>query len=326
MLNLKKPKIMTKQYLILAYYHLTSVENPDLFVKEHKLFFKDLDVKGRLYISKEGINGQMSGEQAACHLYMNWLREKKGFEDVKFKIDPHHENIFFKMTVKTREQLVAFDQKVDLSKRGEHMSPQEWKEHLESNEDYLLIDVRNHYESKIGHFEGAELPPCKTFREFADYTKEELILKRALPKDKKILMYCTGGIRCEYYSAYMKEQGFENIHQLDGGVINYAHKEGDEHWKGKLFVFDDRLVENLTDKEKCIAECKHCSTPADTYYNCANMDCNFLFTCCKTCLEKQQGCCSDVCIESERVRPFNHFSNKPFRKWFYYQEGAPVPN
>jgi len=309
---------MTKQYLILAYYHLVSIENPEQLVKEHKKFFKNLDVKGRLYISHEGINGQMSGEEGACVEYMTWLKQQSGFENVVFKIDAHHENIFFKMTIKTREQLVAFDHKVDLTQRSPHMPPEEWKKHLEGDEDYLLIDVRNNYETDVGYFDGAELPPCKTFREFADYTQEELIEKRAIPKDKKILMYCTGGIRCEYYSAYMKEQGFENIHQLEGGIINYAHKEGDQCWNGKLFVFDDRLVEKLGDDDKSISACQHCDQMADTYYNCANMDCNLLFTCCKLCLEKHLGCCSDSCIQADRVRPFNHFSNKPFRKCFYY--------
>lgn len=314
---------MTNKYLILAYYHLIPVENPEILVKEHKNFFKNLDVKGRLYISHEGINGQMSGEKSDCEKYMAWLKEKPGFEEVEFKLDPYHENIFFKMTVKTRKQLVAFDQEVDLSKRSSHMSPREWREHLEGEEDYLLIDVRNDYETEVGHFEGAELPPCKSFREFADYTQQELIEKNGVPKDKKILMYCTGGIRCEYYSAYMKEQGFENIHQLEGGVINYAHREGDKYWNGKLFVFDDRLVEQLGFEDKSITSCKHCDQLADTYYNCANMDCNFLFTCCKECLKKHLGCCSDTCIQADRVRPFNHFSNKPFRKWYYYQPDSP---
>ncbi|MCH9632736.1 MAG: hypothetical protein S4CHLAM6_10760 [Chlamydiae bacterium] len=310
---------MEKKYLILAYYLIQPVEDAHQCVKEHKNFFKNRDVAGRIYISSEGINGQMSGKKSDCEAYMQWLKEMPGFEDIKFKIDSYHENIFFKMAVKYRDQLVAFDRDVDFKNVGKHMSPEEWKRHIESeNEDYLLIDVRNDYESKVGHFEGADLPACKTFREFTQYTEKELIENRKVDKDKKILMYCTGGIRCEYYSAYMKEKGFENVHQLDGGVINYAHKVGDKHWNGKLFVFDDRLVAQLGQEDKCISTCHHCQVKVDEYYNCANMDCNFLFNCCSNCLDKFKGCCKQKCSESARLRPVTHFTGKPFRKWYYY--------
>lgn len=318
---------MEKEYSILAYYHICFVDDPHGWVKDHKKFFKTRDVKGRLYISEEGINGQMSGEKSDCEAYIEWVQSKPGFENIQMKIQPHHENIFFKMTVKYRKQLVAFDEPVDLKKAGRHMSPQEWKRHLEGeSEDYLLIDVRNDYETKIGHFKGAELPNCQSFREFKEYTQKELIENRRLSKDQKILMYCTGGIRCEYYSAYMKENGFENIHQLDGGIINYAHQEGDQHWDGKLFVFDDRLIAKLGQEDKCISKCHHCDQAVDTYYNCANMDCNFLFICCRSCFSQYSGCCSSQCTTAERLRPTSHFSNKPFRKWYYYHSESELNN
>ena len=161
------------------------------------------------------------------------------------------------MTVKEREQLVAFDRQVDLKNRGEHLSPKEWDQVLE-NEDYLLIDARNDYEMDIGHFENAELPPVKNFREFTEYTQERLLPKKEEIGDKKILMYCTGGIRCEYYSAYLKEEGFDNVYQLDGGVINYGHEVGKGHWRGKLFVFDDRLACQVGESDECISSCHHC--------------------------------------------------------------------
>lgn len=310
---------MQKEYLILAYYHFSKIQNPQEFVKLHKQFFKNRDVKGRIYISYEGINGQMSGQKEDCLSYMSWLKAQSGFEDVEFKVDNHNENIFFKLTVKERKQLVAFDRQVDLTKKGPHLSPEEWKAHLEDDsQDYILIDTRNDYETKIGHFKDAELPNCQSFREFADYTKHELLEKRGVSLNKKILMYCTGGIRCEYYSAYMREQGFNNVYQLEGGVINYAHQYQDEHWRGKLFVFDDRLVTKLGEEPNCISTCQHCNQQEDTYYNCANMDCNYLFICCQSCLEKHVGCCKESCKSANRVRPYNHVSNKPFRKWYYY--------
>ncbi|MCH9634415.1 MAG: hypothetical protein S4CHLAM7_11640 [Chlamydiae bacterium] len=312
---------MENKYLILAYYHFFKIENPELFVKEHKFFFKDRDVTGRIYISSEGINGQMSGFKKDCEAYMLWLKSQKGFEQVTFKVDPHHQNIFYKMTVKEREQLVAFDQKVDLSQTGTHLNPKEWDEVLE-NEDYFLIDVRNNYEMEVGHFKTAELPPCETFREFSDYTEKKLLPKKEELENKKILMYCTGGIRCEYYSAYLSEKGFKNVYQLDGGVLNYNHKVGKGHWTGKLFVFDDRLACKVGESDECISTCHHCSEKSDRYYNCANMDCNFLFTCCTNCLETYQGCCKETCTASKRLRPFNHVQNTPFRRWYHYMDEA----
>lgn len=308
---------MENQYLILAYYHFAEIENPRFFVKEHKRFFKGLDVSGRIYISKEGINGQMSGLKAHCELYMSWLKEQPGFADIIFKVDSSDKNIFYKMTVKEREQLVAFDQKVDLSQSGEHLSPEDWDQVLE-NEEYVLIDVRNKYEMDIGHFETADLPPCNNFREFKEYTENKLVPQKKDLKEKKILMYCTGGIRCEYYSAYLSEKGFDNIYQLEGGVINYGKKVGKGHWRGKLFVFDDRLACTVGESDECISNCHHCPVKADAYYNCANMDCNKLFVCCLDCLEQYKGCCRASCMESKRLRPFNQVQNTPFRKWYHY--------
>ncbi len=310
---------MTPSHLILAYYHLSKLDNPFFWVKEHKRFFNQKDVKGRIYISQEGINGQMSGSYEACQSYMQWLKSQKSFSNVVFKVDPSDKNIFYKMTVKVREQLVAFDQPVDLSQRGKHLSPKEFDEVLE-NEDYHLIDVRNDYEMKIGYFETADLPPCNSFRDFKSYTESTLIPKKEQLRDKKILMYCTGGIRCEYYSAYLAEKGFDNVYQLEGGVINYSHEIGKGRWKGKLFVFDDRLACKVGESNECISTCHHCDQASDTYYNCANMDCNELFTCCSSCLERFRGCCNEDCQSSTKLRPFNEVTNTPFRKWYHYQD------
>lgn len=265
----------------------------------------------------------MSGSKKDCEAYMQWMKSQKEFEDIDFKIDPSDKNIFYKMTIKEREQLVAFDQHVDLSKRGPHLSPKEWDAVLE-NEDYHLIDVRNDYEMKIGHFETADLPACNTFREFTEYTEKELLSKKEELKKKKILMYCTGGIRCEYYSAYLSDKGFDQVYQLEGGVINYSHQVGKGHWKGKLFVFDDRLACPVGDENECISKCHHCDKKSDTYYNCANMDCNFLFTCCSDCLAEHQGCCQSSCQTAKRVRPFNEVESTPFRKWYHYSDEKPL--
>ena len=303
------------EYFVLAYYTIQKIDDPQEEVARHQEFFKERDFRGRIYISEQGINGQASGSKADAEAYIEWMRADPRFQKMPFKIHVAGEHAFPKMTVKYRKQLVAIDCEVDFSKVGEHVSPGQWKKMLEERDgETLVLDVRNDYEWKVGHFEGSELPKLETFRQFPKYAKE---LKEAKdPKKTSVMMYCTGGIRCEFFSAVLKKEGFEKVYQLDGGVINYGLKEGSDNWKGNLFVFDDRLVVPLGDeKEAPISSCKHCGTGCDVYYNCANMDCNELFICCVECLKEQQGCCCSKCQEG-RVRPYREDgSSKPFRKW-----------
>lgn len=313
-----------KKVYALAFYLFTPVGDPHGLIKKHKKFFEEWtaqEVMGRIYISEQGINGQMSAEPEAAEQYMQWLRSEPGFSSVPFKIHDTPDHIFPRMNVKYRKQLVAIDCTVDISKQGKHVSPEEWKKMLESRE-YLLLDVRNQYEWEIGHFEGATLPPLEKFREFPDYA--EKLSKEVDPAKTKVMMYCTGGIRCELYSALLKEKGFEEVYQLDGGVINYGLKEGNSHWKGKLFVFDDRLAVPIDGQEsEPISKCCHCHLPCDTYYNCANMDCNELFIACDSCSEVYQGCCGHPCKTAPRVRAFQREGkNRPFRRKHLLQDGA----
>lgn len=301
------------EYFALAYYIFEKINDPHLEVKKHKKFFKDLDVRGRIYISEEGINGQMSGSAESCEKYMAWMRGDSRFAKVHFKVHEIEENIFPRVTVKYRKELVALGEGADPREGGEHVSPEKWKEMLASGE-YLILDVRNDYEWKIGHFENATLPPLKNFRDFpayADQLKEEVD-----PAKTKVMMYCTGGIRCELYSALLKKRGFQDVFQLDGGVINYGQKEGRQHWKGSLFVFDDRLATSIDGGEvEPISRCQFCEEASDTYYNCANMDCNELFLACLSCIEKLEGACGDMCQKAPRRRPFDlSKGNRPFRK------------
>lgn len=302
------------EYKVLAYYTIEKIENPAAEVALHKEFFKDRDFKGRIYISEQGINGQASGRADHADEYMAWMQKR--FQKMPFKVHLSKEQVFPKMTVKYRKQLVAIDCEVDFSQRGEHVSPAVWKKMIEERDDEtLILDVRNDYEWKVGHFEGSELPELETFREFPAYAKK---LKEA-GVHKKIMMCCTGGIRCEYFSAVMKKEGFENVYQLDGGIINYGLKEGGEHWQGKLFVFDDRLVVPVGEEKEPIGECVHCKKANDVYYNCANMDCNALFLCCLDCLKIHRGCCCSSCEQGDRVRPYQE-SAKPFRKWDHQEK------
>ncbi len=305
---------MHSDYLVLAYYKFVQIEDPHAEVARHKQFFEGRDARSRIYISHEGINGQMSAAKADAESYMKWIHSDPRFGDLEFKIHHHHENVFPKLTIKFREQLVAMDERVDTTKGGQHLSPEEWKRMMEErDEDTILIDTRNDYEWKLGHFEGSELPPLDRFRDFPAYAR--YLKEKRDPKKTRVMMCCTGGIRCELYSALMKREGFEQVYQLEGGIIKYGLEVGSDHWQGKLFVFDDRLAVPVGNKASVISSCCYCGVHCDTYLNCANTDCNQLFICCSSCAALAQGCCCKECEQAPRVRAFVPSERpKPFRK------------
>ncbi|HXF29760.1 MAG TPA: rhodanese-related sulfurtransferase, partial [Chlamydiales bacterium] len=275
------------------------------------------DVTARTYISAQGINGQMSASQKDGESYMRWLEERAEFAGIEFKIQPHHEHVFPRLQIKVKKELVAIGEELSFTERGEYVKPCEWSQMLVNDDDKVILDIRNDYEWKLGHFKGAEPVVCKTFKDFLDMAHQ--LKERLRDKPTKVMMYCTGGIRCEVFSALLKKEGMKNeIYQLHGGVIRYGEEEKAKHWRGKLFVFDDRLGVDLGgEKAEVIGNCHHCQAPIDNYYNCANLDCNELFLCCPSCLEKFRGCCKEECQSAERVRPFQ-YSHKPFRRWYNY--------
>jgi UPF0176 protein len=303
-------------YEVILYYKFNPIEDPKEFCEEHKQFCKELGIKGRIYIGKEGINGTAGGTPEQIAEYKSHLTSIPGFDGIDFKTGTSDYIPFAKLKCKTRKELVAIHQEgVDPQYGGNYMEPHEWRQVMESDEDYILIDVRNDYESKVGHFEGAIQPPIENFYEFPEWLDEF-----EADKDKKVLMYCTGGIRCEKFSVLMKEKGWENVNQLHGGILRYAEKEGGKYFKGKCFVFDDRLVVPVNeDDPEPIARCEITGKPADNYINCANMECNKLFVCSEEGAKMMEGCCSEECRNSEYKRPFdpeNIF--RPFRKWYHY--------
>ena len=306
------------QFFILAYYYFTAIRDPHQEVLSHKAFLANRNITCRVYLSENGINGQLSGLKEDAEAYMTWVQANPLFVGITFKIHPYHENVFPRQTVKYRKQLVALDEEVDLEQAGEHLSPEQWKEMLAAPDNHVLIDVRNQYEWEVGRFEGAECPPCETFREFKAYADD--LKTKVDPQKTPVMMYCTGGIRCELYSSLLRKGGFEKVYQLDGGIINYGLKEGSSHWLGKLFVFDDRLTVPISEEAtEIIGKCHHCQAPNEKYYNCANMDCNHLFLCCPTCLTQFKGCCGTACQLAPRVRPHHpQDEHKPFLKWYHY--------
>ena len=204
-------------YSVILYYNFKKIENPQAFCREHKAKCKELNLFGRVYIAAEGINGTLAGTEANIAAYKKFLRSLPEFGDTEFKEDLYEKMPFVKLIVKTRPEIVTLGVpiEVDPRKGGKHLNPEEWKQALESKNDFVLLDVRNNYESAIGHFEGAITPDIENFYDFPKWLQES-----KLDKNKKVLMYCTGGIRCEKFSVYMKEQGFKNIYQLHGRIIN----------------------------------------------------------------------------------------------------------
>ncbi|MCA9400843.1 MAG: rhodanese-related sulfurtransferase [Candidatus Omnitrophica bacterium] len=309
------------KYSVILYYNFYPIQDPDVFCVTHKNVCRDLELKGRVYVSHEGINGTLSGLKDDIAAYKNYLHSIQGFGQTEFKEDLIDFIPFDKLIVKVRPEIVTLKSSRQLDPYhhpGRHLSPQEWRTVLESGEEYQLIDVRNNYESAIGHFEGAIKPDVKNFYDFEDWVDGA-----HLDKDKKVLMYCTGGIRCEKFSLLMEEKGFKDVYQLQGGIINYAKQQGDAHYKGKCFVFDDRLAVPIEKKQKePLGRCEITGTPCDDYMNCHNMDCNKLFICSEEAAIEMQGCCCEDCLRAPKKRPFDRdHIYAPSRKWYqYYSE------
>lgn len=297
---------------VLLYYKYTPIADPATFRDDHFALCVKLGLKGRVYISSEGINGTVAGPDQATTAYKKALGSLAGFSDIHWKEDGAEKIPFAKLKVKVRPFLTNFGKanNANPQKGGRHLSPSEWKEALDQNNDYILLDVRNQYEGEVGHFEGAIIPPYDSFSEFPRWVED---LKPH--KDKKVLMYCTGGIRCEKFSAYMIQEGFHDVSQLSGGILNYLHTEGPSHWKGRCFVFDDRLSVAAEEDYTPLTKCAHCGKPEDRHINCSNMTCNKLFLICDDCAPKHAGACSEACQNSPGLRPFDFATFRiPFRK------------
>lgn len=279
-----------------SFYKYAHIKNPEFFRDHLYSVLSRYDVFGRIYVSKEGINGQISVpvtkfEKCKSALYsvdfLDGCRLNQAIED--------DGKSFFKLTIKVREKIVADGlSKVtfDVTDRGKHIGAKEFNVLADAG-DTVIVDMRNHYESEVGHFAGALCPDVETFRESLPLVEEML----ASHKDKNILMYCTGGIRCEKASAYFKNKGFKKIHQLDGGIIEYTRQceqNGLENkFIGKNFVFDERLGERIS--EDVIAKCYQCGKACDMHRNCANDQCHILFIQCEECADRFQNCCSKKC-------------------------------
>lgn len=285
------------QRLTLSFYTYAHIENPIEFRNQLFVRWNELNVLGRIYVAHEGINAQLSLPATNFDQFKAFLDSYSFLKDIRLNIAVEHDNkSFLKLTIKVKEKIVADglnDATFDPTNIGTHLKAKDFNAMME-DEDTIVIDMRNHYESEVGHFEGAITPDVTTFRESLPIIDEMLSEHK---DDKKLLMYCTGGIRCEKASAYFKHMGFKNVYQLEGGIIEYTRQikaEGlQSKFIGKNFVFDNRLGERITDD--IIATCHQCGKPCDTHTNCANEGCHLLFIQCAECASEMNGCCSDAC-------------------------------
>ena len=289
------------QRTTLSFYKYVIIKDPVALRKELFIKWDELKVKGRIYIAHEGINAQLSCPKPNWDKFVKSVRSTKGFEDIPFKIAvEENQTSFLKLAIKVKKQIVADglnENEYDVTNVGKHLSAKEWNDCM--NNGAIVVDVRNHYESRIGHFKGALKPNVDTFREELPLIKERLKDK----KEEKILLYCTGGIRCEKTSSYLKHHGFKDVNQLHGGIIDYAKQIKEYNLEnkfiGKNFVFDDRLGEKIS--SDVIGTCDQCGGPCDDYTNCNYVDCNLLFIQCKNCQEKYNGCCNNKCQKMSKL-------------------------
>lgn len=313
-----------KDRLTISFYQYANIKDPQEFRDQLFITWDSLDVLGRIYVAHEGINAQLSLPAEKFEKFKAHLDSISFLKDVRLNIAVEQDNFsFLKLKVKVRKKIVADglnDKTFDVTNKGVHLDAVRFNELIE-DPNTVLVDMRNHYESEIGHFKNAVTPDVDTFRESLPIIEEDL---REHKEEKNLVMYCTGGIRCEKASAYYKHKGFKNVYQLEGGIINYFRqvKESglENKFIGKNFVFDERRAERIS--EHVIAHCHQCGEPCDTHVNCANDGCHLLFIQCDECGEKMDRCCSDECKEivalpyeeQKRLRRGKDKSNKIFKK------------
>jgi len=293
------------KYKVLLFYKYVDINDPESIVKEHLDWCTRNGIKGRVFFAKEGVNGTVSGTSGQIEKYKAHLSGYSYFRDIWFKEDDADVVAFKKMHVRLKNEIVGGNlQNTLLEDGGKRLSPEQLMNFYKSGKDFIIVDARNWYETIIGKFKNAITPQMKNFREWKKVVDEDL----QEYKDKTVVTYCTGGVRCEKASAYMVENGFKDVYQLNGGIFNFIKKYPDTYWEGGMFVFDERRVINPNTKEelKHIASCYFCGRPTSYYINCHNVDCDRIIVSCHECKVEKDYCCSDECRASQNKRKVYH--------------------
>lgn len=275
---------------ILLYYKFTPIKDPGVVKLWQKTLADSLNLRGRILVSQHGLNGTVGGETDDLKAYVKQTKKFAGFKDIVFKWSDGGRDDFPRMSVKTRRELVGFKNSDDeftvdengVVGGGRHLKPHEVHELVEQyGDDVVFFDGRNEHEARIGKFKNAVVPNTNTSRDFITELESD---KYDDIKDKKVVTYCTGGIRCEVISAMMKKRGFKDVYQIDGGIVKYGESYGDDGlWEGSLRVFDNRMTVDFSGHAKTIGECTHCSGKTSNFENCAHMECNDLVLICEHC-------------------------------------------
>ena len=295
---------MTK-YQTLLYYCYSRIEDADQFASNHLQFCKSLNLVGRIIVAEEGLNGTVSGTVESCKIYMDTLHADPRFSKIDFKIDDVDEPSFLKMHCRNKAEIVHSGLRnpgiINPEKKtGIHLEPADFVK-MKDDEDVVIVDVRSNYEHSIGRFKNAITFDIENFRDFP-----AMINELAQYKNKKIVTYCTGGIKCEKASALLLHEGFENVYQLHGGIIKYGKEAGGEDFEGKCYVFDNRVAVDVnTVNPVVISTCRNCGAHTTKMINCANPECNEHFTQCDACGEKLDGACSEICQAHPRKREYD---------------------
>ena len=314
----------SQERITLSFYKYFKLGNPKIFRDHLFVTWSKLDILGRIYIANEGINAQLSVPKENINDFKETLQDIIPLNKIRLNFAlEHYSKSFLKLTIKIRKKIVADgldDKTFDVTNIGKHLDAENFNKML-NDSNTVCIDMRNHYESEIGFFKGAIKPNVDTFRESLEIIDNEL---KKNGSEKNYLMYCTGGIRCEKASAYLKHKGLKNVYQLEGGIIEYSRqvkeKKLNNNFLGKNFVFDERRGERISDD--IVSNCHQCGEPCDTHVNCSNEACHLLFIQCEKCRQRMKNCCSDECVniielsyeEQKKLRKGKHNSNKIFKK------------
>ncbi|TAF33297.1 MAG: rhodanese-related sulfurtransferase [Cytophagales bacterium] len=291
-----------EQLQVLLYYCYTPIKNVEVFREQHHLFCIELGLRGRIIVATEGINGTVSGTKEACEAYMDFFKSDSRFAGIDFKVDTDTKHVFRKINVRIKPEIVhsGFAHINPNQKTGKHLSPSEFKK-IKDEPNTVILDVRSNYEHRLGKFKNARTLDIENFRDMPHHAEE---LKKL--KGKKVLTYCTGGIKCEKASAYLLELGIEDVYQLHGGIIKYGIEAGGEDFEGRCYVFDDRIAVDVNSvNPTTVSVCYHCQEPCERMINCANPSCNEHIALCETCAEQLAGACSELCAQAPDLRVYD---------------------
>lgn len=284
---------------VILYYKFVPVADPEMTMRWQRELCTRLELKGRIIISKHGINGTLGGDLKSLRQYKSQMNASVIFRGITYKWSDGNGEDFPRLSVKVRPELVAFgvpdEVKVDekgVKGGGKHLKPDALHKLVEERDDVVFFDGRNAYEAKIGKFKNAVIPDTRTTHDFVTEIESG---KYDDIKDKPVVTYCTGGVRCEILSGLMKNRGFSEVYQMDGGIVKYGEKYGDDGlWEGALHIFDNRMVHRFSDKSTDIGECVHCGGKTSNYENCSNVACNRLVLICDNCLVNEVPVCDNV--------------------------------